>query len=379
MTARTNGTEPVRHSGGKLQGSNDSQRGPGSTVSILLVEDDELLADVVREMLSSLGEVTWADNAEDALELLGAGDRDWDLVVADIELPGMNGIEMIGRLRADHPHTSTLIVSGRSSFDYAIEAIRAGADDYMTKPLDLEAAHEKAAELIEASRRSRAAGHEVVLAIGAHPDDVEIGVGGILLRHVAAGHDVNVLTLTGGEHGGNATERADEARRAAELLGARLFHHDLEDTEVGDRGETISAIKSVIDEIGATTIYTHTSRDVHQDHRNVHNATLVAARGLPRVYCYQAPSTTVEFQPTRFVSIDDFVDRKLEAIAAFSSQTAIRAYLDEGLLRATARYWGRFSQARYVEPLEVIRESELAPPTLAGAAGPPVGKTELRS
>jgi LmbE family N-acetylglucosaminyl deacetylase len=110
-------------------------------------------------------------------------------------------------------------------------------------------------------------------------------------------------------------------------------------------------------------VYTHTPRDVHQDHRNVHHATLVAARGISRVYCYQAPSTTVEFRPTRFVTIDEFIDRKLEAIRAYSTQTAIRAYLDEELLRATARYWARFSQARYVEPLEVVRESDVGDAT----------------
>ena len=101
----------------------------------------------------------------------------------------------------------------------------------------------------------------------------------------------------------------------------------------------------------------------------MHNATLVAARGLPRVYCYQAPSTTVDFRPTRFVAIDEFVDRKIEAIAAFGSQTAIRAYLDEELLRATARYWARFAQSRYVEPLEVVREAELAGPGDRRGAG----------
>ncbi len=188
----------------------------------------------------------------------------------------------------------------------------------MTKPLEPAELVEKATELLEAAKAARAADHQVVLAIGAHPDDVEIGIGGILLRHSDAGHDVNILTLTGGERGGAAEERAQESLRAAELLGGRLFHEDLADTEVGDRGETIGAIKKVIDEVGARTIYTHTSNDVHQDHRNVHSATLVAARGLPRIYCYQAPSTTVDFRPTRFVGIDDVIDRKLEAIAAFS-------------------------------------------------------------
>ena len=359
-----------------MQGS-DSEEATGAAseaARILLVEDDELLAEVVAGLLAPLGGVRWTDNAEEALTLLPASS--WDLIVADIELPGMNGIQMIERLKREHPHTSTLIVSGRASFDYAIEAIRAGADDYMTKPLEPEALVGKASELIDKSRASRAADHQVVLAVGAHPDDVEIGVGGILLRHADAGHDVNVLTMTGGEHGGDAAERAAESLYAAEILGAKLFHESLQDTEVGDRGETISAIKRVIDETGATTIYTHTSKDVHQDHRNVHNATLVAARGLPRVYCYQAPSTTVDFRPTRFVGIDDVMDRKIEAIGAFASQTAIRAYLDEELLRSTARYWARFAQSRYVEPLEVVREAEATAPAIPVSPGRPLPSTQ---
>ena len=136
-------------------------------------------------------------------------------------------------------------------------------------------------------------------------------------------------------------ERAQESRRAAELLGARLFHRELVDTSLTDGGETISVIKEVVDETGATTIYTHTPRDVHQDHRNTHHASLVAARDVPRVYCYQSPSTTVEFRPTRFVGIDDVLERKLEVIRAYDSQVKVRHYLDEELLRATARYWSR--------------------------------------
>jgi len=155
--------------------------------------------------------------------------------------------------------------------------------------------------------------------------------------------------------GGVVAERARGSERAAELLGARLIHVDLEDTSVSEGASTISAIHRVLDETGATTVYTHTSRDVHQDHRNVHSATLVAARGIPRVYCYQAPSTTVEFKPTKFVAIDPYVDRKLEVIRAFASQTAVRSYLDEELMRSTARYWSRFGVGRYVEPLEVVR------------------------
>ncbi len=330
---------------------------------ILLVEDDEVVATLLLELLGTLGDVHWTTSAEQASEVVDR--RDWDLVVSDIELPGIDGIELLRRIKQTRPRLATLILSGHSSFDHAVAALRAGADDYLTKPFESAALIAKAQELIALTFERRTEGRDVVLAVGAHPDDVEIGIGGTLLRHAAAGHEVTLLTLTGGEAGGVAAHRADEARRAAELLSARLVHAGLEDTSVSEGSATIATIREVVEEIRPTTVYTHTTRDVHQDHRNAHRATLVAARGVPRVLCYQAPSTTVEFQPTRFITIDEFLERKLEVIQAYTSQVKVRAYLDEELLRATARYWARFAQARYVEPLEVLRDSDAVPTATA--------------
>jgi LmbE family N-acetylglucosaminyl deacetylase/CheY-like chemotaxis protein len=337
---------------------------------ILIVEDDDFLAEAIEALLRSLGEVTRTARAEDALRLVG--EREWDVVVSDIELPGISGLEFVERSKSARPELSILILSSHASFDFAVTALRAGAADYMTKPADPGALVEKVGELIEQTREGRSRGHEVILAVGAHPDDVEIGVGGILLRHAAAGHSVAVLTLTGGEAGGTAEDRRRESQAAAELMSARLFHADLDDTSITEGKATIRTIKRVLDEVDPTTVYTHTPRDVHQDHRNVHQATLVAARGIPRLYCYQAPSTTVDFHPTRFVDIDHYLEPKLEVIRAFGSQVAVRGYLDEELLRATARYWARFTRSRYVEPLEVVRESDTAggaAPALAGTEG----------
>src|ERR1700679_1122673 len=178
---------------------------PAPPPSILLVQADELFAGIAIEVLKPLGSVTWVDTGEEAISVAPGGD--WDLVVTDIELPGIDGIEFLGVVKAAHPLVSALVLSGRSSFDYAIAAIRANADDYMTKPIDPEALGEKAAELI-------------ALTGGPPPDDVEIGCGGLLLRPAAAGDDVAVLTLTGGEAGGEVAERAKESQRAAELLSA---------------------------------------------------------------------------------------------------------------------------------------------------------------
>src|SRR5690349_12550964 len=225
----------------------DRGRGPDREAQILFVEDDEVVATFVVELLARLGEVRWTTSAEQASELVGR--RDWDLIISDIDLPGANGLELIGRVAAAQPAVAKLILSGHSSFDHAVAALRAGADDYLTKPIDPAALLDKATTLIALTRERRASGREIVLAVGAHPDDVEIGVGGILLRHAAQGHAVTVLTLTGGEAGGVVSERAQESRRAAELLGARLMSTDLADTSVSEGGATIAAIGEAIRDI----------------------------------------------------------------------------------------------------------------------------------
>ena len=61
------------------------------------------------------------------------------------------------------------------------------------------------------------------------------------------------------------------------------------------------------------------------------------------MYCYQSPSATVDFRPTRFVSIDRQLDRKLEAIASFDSQVEVRTYLEPDLIQSIARSWSRFA------------------------------------
>jgi LmbE family N-acetylglucosaminyl deacetylase/ActR/RegA family two-component response regulator len=328
---------------------------------ILLVEDGEVVAELIRRTLADVGDVTVVGTAEDALERLLDGE--WNLLVADVELPGISGLELLLQAKERYPQLMAIVVSAKEDFDYAVKAIRAGAVDYISKPFDPEEFRMKVRKAISTDRfnRSLRRPHETVLAIGSHPDDVEIGCAGVLLRHAGVGHDVHLLTLTTGEAGGDPAVRVAESERAAEVMSAELHMLDLDDTAISETAQTVRAISEVIERVRPTTIYTHSSRDVHQDHRAAHNATLVAARRVPRIYAYQTPSTTVEFKPSRFISIDDVLERKLEAIAAFESQTAIRAYLAPDLLNATARYWGRFATSLYAEPLEVIREGDIVP------------------
>ena len=209
-----------------------------------------------------------------------------------------------------------------------------------------------------------------MLAIGAHPDDVEIGAAGALLVHRSMGHEVSILTLSRGARGGSRGHRVGGVgARRRRALGATLFLDDLKDTRISEGDPTIGAISRVVESVRPTVIYTHSPHDVHQDHRNAHRAAMVAARGVSRVYCFQSPSATVDFRPTRFVTIDDQLEGKLEAIQAFASQAEIRRYMEPDLIESTARYWSRFGDGRYAEAFEVIREAS----TEGQPAGPAHG------
>jgi two-component system, NtrC family, response regulator HydG len=86
---------------------------------------------------------------------------------------------------------------------------------------------------------------------------------------------------------------------------------------------------------------------------------------VPTFACFQSPSATVDYRPTRFVSIDGFTDTKLRLLACFRSQTGIRAYLQDDFVLATSRYWSRYGGGQHCEPLEVIREAS----AVVGAQG----------
>lgn len=284
-----------------------------------------------------------------------------DVVVTDIEMPGMTGLQLIELLRADQPNLPVIVMTAHVSVDYAVGALRSQADEFLTKPIASPELISIVHRLAEHGRTSRAASRprEYVLAVGAHPDDVEIGVGGILAAHRDAGDTVVILTMSRGGRGGEPDDRQNESLRSAEILGARLFLEDLVDTEITSTGPTIAIIERVIKQVTPTIVYTHSIHDRHQDHRAVHEAVVVAARAVDTVACFQSPSSTVDFRPSRFVSIDGFTEKKLELLRCFGSQADIRKYLDPEFVLATARYWSRFSSAsNNCEPLEIIRDAE---------------------
>jgi LmbE family N-acetylglucosaminyl deacetylase/ActR/RegA family two-component response regulator len=333
---------------------------PSATERVLVVEDDELVAEIALAALATLN-VDAVHVADGRRALVRLTTDKWDLVVTDIELPGATGLQILEAAKDAAPGTPVILMTAHQQLDYAIAAVRGRADEFLVKPIDPEKLASTAKALLGAARTRRAAQNadrRTVLAIGAHPDDIEIGCAGALLEHREQGDDVVLLVITGGEQGGDASLRAQEAMSAARLLGAELVHHELPDTSVPESGETIEIISGVIEQHRPDVVYTHSLNDNHQDHRNVHRATIVAAREVPNVFAYQSPSSAIAFSPGRFVDITPFMDAKLRALREFRTQHQIRPYLEEDLVVATARYWSRFGgNGRYVEPLEVVRTS----------------------
>jgi LmbE family N-acetylglucosaminyl deacetylase len=332
---------------------------PTSTVRkqrLLLVEDDPFMALLLSRWLQSEGnlEVVIAEDGEAGLRM--AKTESFDILLSDINLPGVSGLEIATQSRSIAPDRSTILLTAEETVEHALAALRLHVDDLLFKPVTRDALLNTVRNVQSRRMLSRKRSPRVVMAIGAHPDDVEIGCGGILLAHRQSGDRVIVLTLSRGHKGGPGETRADESARAALALDAELMMADLEDTRIGEGPDTIAVISQAIAVHQPSVIYTHTAHDVHQDHRNVHRATLVAARAVKSLFCYQSPSSTIDFHPTCFVDISAQLERKLEVLRMFESQ-ADRRYLAPELLRATAYYWGRFGSASAVEPLEVIRSS----------------------
>ncbi len=328
-----------------------SSTNTGRKRRILFVEDDPVHSRVVGKWLTSAGyEILAVYSFAEAIAALK--DR-WDAVVSDCDLPDGSGLEIARIAKLAYPRLPFILVTAGQTVERVVLAVRYGIDDLMLKmaPMRREVLLARLAELIEATNEP----YETVLAIGAHPDDVEIGCGGALLQHVQNGHRVIILTMSHGAESEGEEIRSQEAHAAATLLGAELILARLPYANLDEAGESIKLIQQTIEAYQPTRVYTHSVNDVHQDHRNVARATLSATRDIPRVACYQASSATVDFRPTMFIDIHRQLELKLQLIKTYQSQSLKEAYLAPEQIRANARYWSKYTASEGAEPFEVIR------------------------
>ena len=118
-----------------------------------------------------------------------------------------------------------------------------------------------------------------ILAIGAHPDDIEFGCGGTLSKYSEKGHKVYMLVLSIGDKGGDPEIRQKEQENSAQILGAeKLYFGNEKDTEIVQSQKLITEIEGFLKEIKPDFIFVHYFDDTHQDHRNLSNSTISATR-----------------------------------------------------------------------------------------------------
>jgi LmbE family N-acetylglucosaminyl deacetylase len=196
-----------------------------------------------------------------------------------------------------------------------------------------------------------------VLAIGAHPDDVEVGCGGTLLKFARLNHEINVFFLTRGGAGGSIKQREKEARNSAKSIGLKnLWFGDYRDTQLTPNGALVNDIEKMVNRVKPDFIFSHSSTDEHHDHRAVGLATIEAARLYPRILAYEIPLTK-NFQPQLYVDISDVIHDKVKLIAIYDSQMS-RRYLIRDAIFGLAQYralQSRLPNTEFVEAFQVVK------------------------
>ena len=195
-----------------------------------------------------------------------------------------------------------------------------------------------------------------ILAIGAHPDDIELGCGGALLAHRARGDRLTLLVMTTGEQGPQAARsRISEQEDAARILGAELVWGGFPDGAVPADRSAVDVVQAVGTRLRhRRPVHARAPNDSHQDHRATAAASIAAARRLSRIFLYESP-TTVAFSPSVFVDISDHLEGKLTALRAHVSQVLKNGLVDLEAIEAQSRYRGFQARIRQAEAFAVDR------------------------
>ena len=197
-----------------------------------------------------------------------------------------------------------------------------------------------------------------ILAIGAHPDDIEYGCAATLIKYAERDHRIHIMVLTKGEEGGESEVRHEEQLAAAEIIGAKeVFWGGYRDTQMPLNKELIDKIEEVLVNVEPDLILVNYGDDTHQDHRVLTEATMSATRYVRNVLFFEVP-TTQNFNPQVFVDISDTLERKFQVLKAHESQvmkTNIENMSIVELARANATFRGIQGRVKFAEAFAPLR------------------------
>ena len=199
---------------------------------------------------------------------------------------------------------------------------------------------------------------KTVVAIGAHPDDLEIGIGGTLAKLQRNGAHVIMCVASIPK---DFDVRYAEAKRGAEILGCELKilmddgPRRIEDIKTC---ELVGMLDDIIRQYKPAAVLTHSKSDFHNDHILIYRACLPTQRlayfdffSYHPTNCRPVP---IDFHPTAYVDVTDTIDAKMHAITAHASQFGGRG-LDTEMYREFAHVQGRVIGVPYAEGLDVQR------------------------
>ena len=320
-------------------------------LAVLYVEDAIDQALLVKAFFSAMAgfSVTHAQDGEKAVQL--TTDRSWDLLVTDLNLPGVDGFAVIKAFRAKYPRGPILVTTGYTQAEYEEHALRSGADQVMIKPLNQDEFVARVRSMAERSHALAADEPAVVLAIEGRLGDAEMGCGGTLMTEVAKGHAVVVLPILSSPN--DATpEELKAAGIAANILGVEFR---VDRTLFGNVPGQKDLIERTLNELRPSTVYMPAPDDRDPSRKEAAVAARDATREVVAVRAYETATTGLDFSPSIFIDVRAEMVMKMEALAAYQAVGAPRVDLRPRMAQAYARYWGRFRDFTEVEAFETVR------------------------
>ncbi|OLD44565.1 MAG: hypothetical protein AUI83_17085 [Armatimonadetes bacterium 13_1_40CM_3_65_7] len=205
-----------------------------------------------------------------------------------------------------------------------------------------------------------------ILAIGPHPDDVEIGMGGTILALRIRGHDVTICDLTNGEPTpiGTPERRAREAAEAARILGVPRITLEMPNRYLTDSVENRMRVAEVIRRVRPEILFVPYWVDAHSRFYAKLTKTTIPGEPFlpPRVLHFLTTHYRLIPEVAFIFDISDHLDRKIEAVRAYTSQfgpeRGNEQFFDE--LRTWNRYYGALIGRKYGEPFACREEIGLS-------------------
>ena len=197
-----------------------------------------------------------------------------------------------------------------------------------------------------------------LLAIGAHPDDIEFGCAGTLAHYNQHGAEVNLLVVADGALGGDPQVRHKEQEISAEIIGVtQLLWGGYQDTLIIFDKPLIDLLEGFLRDIKPSLVLVNYPEDTHQDHVRLAKATVSATRYTPNVIFYETP-TSIGFNPLIFADIGKTLEKKIKCLEAHTSQfhkTNIPGSNIVDIAIATARFRGTQARVTFAEGFAPLR------------------------